>query len=56
MTAIARLLERKSHLLELLEQNPGPEEREQIERLLAQVNTALDLLEGGLRSFSSLFR
>ncbi len=55
MTAIARLLERKSHLLELLEQNPGPEEREQIERLLAQVNTA-DLLEGGLRSFSSLFR
>lgn len=56
MTAIARLLERKSHLLELLEQNPGPEEREQIERLLAQVNTALDFLEGGLRSISSLFR
>jgi hypothetical protein len=41
MTAVARLLERKSLLLELLEQNPGPEEREQIERLLAQVNTVL---------------
>jgi hypothetical protein len=52
MTAIAKLLERKSQLLELLGQDPGPEEREQLERLLAQVNTALDLLDDAPRGDS----
>jgi hypothetical protein len=45
MSAMARLLERKSQLLALLQQDPGPEEREQVGRLLEQINAALDSLE-----------
>ena len=45
MTSLAKLLEQKQQLIERLEENPGPEEREQIERLLEQVNAALDWLD-----------
>jgi hypothetical protein len=38
-------LERKSQLLAQLQQDPGPDEREQVERLLEQINAALDSLE-----------
>jgi hypothetical protein len=44
-TSVAKLLEQKRQLVERLEHDPGPEEREQIERVLEQVNAALDLLE-----------
>jgi hypothetical protein len=33
-------------LLERLQNDPGPHERDEIERLLAQINIALDLLVG----------
>jgi uncharacterized protein Yka (UPF0111/DUF47 family) len=45
MTTLANLLARKQQLLERLRENPGPNEREEIERLLTQIDTALDLLE-----------
>ena len=45
MTTLAKLLFRKQKLLERLQENPGPNERDKIERLIAQINTALDLLE-----------
>jgi predicted CopG family antitoxin len=45
MTTIVKLLERKQKLLELLQANPGPNERDEIEGQLAQIDTALDMLE-----------
>jgi hypothetical protein len=45
MTTLANLLARKQKLLERLQENPGPNERDEIERLIAQIDTALDLLE-----------
>jgi len=39
------LATKKQELIERLQENPGPEEREQIERLLEQINAALDSLE-----------
>ena len=46
MTSIAtKLLAEKQELLERLEQNPGPNEREEIEQFLAKTNTALNLLD-----------
>jgi hypothetical protein len=45
MTTVAYLLARKQQLLERLQENPGPNERAEIERLLAQVDAALNLLE-----------
>ena len=45
MTTLAKLLARKQKLLERLQENPGPNERDEIERLIAQIDTALDLLE-----------
>ena len=42
MTTVANLLARKQMLLERLE-NSGPSERDEIERLLRQIDTALDL-------------
>jgi DNA-binding MarR family transcriptional regulator len=45
MTTLAKLLAQKEQLIERLQENPGPEEREQIESLLAKINTALDLLD-----------
>jgi hypothetical protein len=45
MTTVAKLLAQKQQLLERLEQDPGPNERAEIERLLEQVNAALNLLD-----------
>ncbi len=46
MITVPELLARKQLLLERLrEDDPGPHEREQIERLLAQIDTALSLIE-----------
>jgi DNA-binding MarR family transcriptional regulator len=46
MTTAAKLLAQKRQLIERLQEDPGPEEREQIEQLLAKINRALDLLDG----------
>jgi hypothetical protein len=45
MSTIANLLARKQELLERLRGDPGPHERDQIKRLIEQVDTALNLLE-----------
>jgi len=45
MTTAANLLARKQRLLERLEENPGPREREEIDRLLEKIDTALNLLD-----------
>ena len=45
-TTPAKLLEQKQQLIERLQEDAGPEERERIEQLLAKINKALDLLEG----------
>ncbi|UFW46556.1 MULTISPECIES: hypothetical protein [Bradyrhizobium] len=47
MSAVAKLLARKERLLEQLKSDPGPNARVEIERLLAQIETALSLLEPG---------
>ena len=44
MTTLATLLAEKQQLVERLEKNPDPQEREAIERLLEKINTALTLL------------
>jgi DNA-binding MarR family transcriptional regulator len=46
MSTAAKLLAQKRQLIERLQKDPGPEEREQIEQLLAKINRALDLLDG----------
>jgi hypothetical protein len=46
MTTMAKLLANKQELLKRLEGDPGPNERQEIELLLAKINTALDLLDG----------
>jgi hypothetical protein len=43
-TTMAKLVAQKQELLGRLEQNPGPNERAEIEELLAKINTALELL------------
>ena len=46
MTSTAtKLLAEKQELLERLERNLGPNECEEIERLLTKINDALDLLD-----------
>ena len=45
MTILAKLLAQKQQLIERLEANPDPQQREKIERLLKKINTALDLLD-----------
>ena len=45
MTTLAKLLAEKQQLIERLEQNPGPQEREAIEHLLEKINAALNLLD-----------
>jgi hypothetical protein len=46
MTSTAtKLFAEKQELLRRLEQDPGPNEREEIERLLTKINEALDLLD-----------
>ncbi|MEK9284600.1 MULTISPECIES: hypothetical protein [unclassified Bradyrhizobium] len=47
MSMVAKPLARKRVLMERLERDPGPNESEEIERLLAQIATALSLLEPG---------
>ena len=48
MTAtVRRLLAQKQELLQRLEQNPGPDERAEIEQLQAKINAALELLNDG---------
>lgn len=37
MSAIAKLLAQKRQLIERLQEDPNPEEREQIEQLLAKI-------------------
>ncbi|MBI5260949.1 MAG: hypothetical protein HY852_03915 [Bradyrhizobium sp.] len=45
MSTAAKLLARKQQLLERLQADSGPHEREQIERLLEEIETALELLD-----------
>ncbi|WP_181769482.1 hypothetical protein [Bradyrhizobium sp. UNPA324] len=44
MSAVARLLNQKEQLLARLETDPGPNERAEIQALLAKIETALKLL------------
>ncbi|MFY9957055.1 hypothetical protein [Bradyrhizobium sp.] len=44
MTIVANLLARKQALLERLQENPREDERNEIERLVEQIDTAFDLL------------
>ena len=44
MSALARLLGQKEQLLARLEAGPGPNERAEIQALLAKIDTALKLL------------
>ena len=45
MSALARLTEQKEQLLALLEAGPAPNERAELQALLAKIDTALKLLE-----------
>jgi hypothetical protein len=45
-TTPAKLLEQKQQLVERLQEDAGPEERERVEQLLAKIDKALDLLDG----------
>jgi hypothetical protein len=45
MTTVTNLLARKQRLLERLQEDPGPHERDEIERLLAEIDTALNALD-----------
>jgi hypothetical protein len=47
MTTTAELLARKQQLLERLQEEPGPHERDVIQRRLAEIDSVLDLLEKG---------
>ncbi|MGY4622452.1 hypothetical protein [Bradyrhizobium sp. USDA 4486] len=47
MSAAANLLAQKRQLLCRLQSDPGPNERKEIEALLAKIETALSLLETG---------
>jgi hypothetical protein len=47
MTAIAKLLAHKQQLVERLQDDDiGPNERAELEAVLAKINTALSLLDG----------
>jgi hypothetical protein len=45
MTTIAKLLAQKQLLLERLQEDPGPHVREEIERLLAEIDAELNQLD-----------
>jgi hypothetical protein len=45
MSTIEKLIAQKQQLVEQLASHPGPNEREEIERLLSKIETALTLLE-----------
>ena len=46
-TTPANLLSRKQGLIERLHEHPGPHERNEIERLLADIDQALDVFDQG---------
>jgi hypothetical protein len=45
MTSLAKLLTQKQQLLGRLEEDPGPNERAELERILRKVDAALSSLE-----------
>ena len=45
MTTLAKLLARKQQLLERLQEDPGPHERDEIERQLEEIDAALNSLD-----------
>jgi hypothetical protein len=45
MTTLAKLLARKRQLLERLQEDPGQHERDEIERQLEEIDTALSFLD-----------
>jgi hypothetical protein len=45
MTTLIKLLTRKQQLIQRLEENPGPNEQAEIERLLAEIDEALNFLD-----------
>lgn len=45
MTSLAKLLARKQRLLERLQEGPGSHERDEIERLVAEIDETLALLD-----------
>ena len=45
MTSIAELLTRKERLLSRLEEYPGPNERDELERLLDKIDAELNALD-----------
>jgi hypothetical protein len=45
MTTRAKLLAPKQRLLERLQEDPGPHERDEIERQLEEIDTALNFLD-----------
>ena len=45
MTTLSRLLAEKQRLMEQLQEDIGPEERDEIERLLEKIDAALDSLD-----------
>jgi hypothetical protein len=45
MKTIATLLVRKRQLIDRLQEDPGPHERDEIDRLMTQINRALDDLD-----------
>jgi hypothetical protein len=45
MTTLARLLARKQEVIDRLQGDPGTHEREELERLLEKINTALSFLD-----------
>ena len=44
-TMVTKLLAQKQELLQRLEEDPGPHEHDELERLLAKIHTALNLLD-----------
>ena len=49
MTTVANLLARKQLLLDRLQDDPDPKERDEIKRLITQIDTALNLLDASGR-------
>ncbi|HEU0148783.1 MAG TPA: hypothetical protein VFR21_18165 [Bradyrhizobium sp.] len=45
MTTMAKLLAQRQQLVERLKAEPGPHERDEIERLLEEIDAALQLLD-----------
>ena len=45
MKTVATLLARKQQLVDRLQENPGPHERGEIDRHMAQINRALDEID-----------